>query len=185
MQLRQKVSTSLFQKFFGHVTKKGRVQGVLKISFRTGAIAKETRGGKRKSSLSRREKKQLKSSYSHSNFWKPITAEAKKDRQRARFNNKKITNMDQGTRLCCHIIVFQKCLNLTLYWVQISSSGPRSGYARQHREPPHCTHKLQPLVVSFMKPLSTYYSAEVKKWPKHHSGRMVTLYQVADLLGNA
>jgi hypothetical protein len=28
--------------------------------------------------------------------------------------------------------------------------------------PPHCTHKLQPLDVDFMKPLSKYYEDEVR-----------------------
>ncbi|XP_030754783.1 uncharacterized protein LOC115881449 [Sitophilus oryzae] len=51
--------------------------------------------------------------------------------------------------------------------------------------PPHCTHRLQPLDVSFMKPLSTYYSEEVKKWLRTHPGRTVTHYQVGELFGNA
>lgn len=63
-------------------------------------------------------------------------------------------------------------------------------YARENNvillcTPPHCTHKLQPLDVSFMRPLSTYYSAEVKKWLREHPGRVVTPYQVAKLFGNA
>lgn len=44
--------------------------------------------------------------------------------------------------------------------------------------PPYCTHKLQPLDMSFMRPLSTYYSAEVKKWLRDHPGRVVTPYQL-------
>ena len=32
--------------------------------------------------------------------------------------------------------------------------------------PPHCTHRLQPVDVSFMKPLSTYYDCEVTKYQK-------------------
>lgn len=40
--------------------------------------------------------------------------------------------------------------------------------AREHNVivvcfPPHCTHRLQPLDVSFVAPLSTYYEQEVKK----------------------
>lgn len=63
-------------------------------------------------------------------------------------------------------------------------------YARENNvillcTPPHCTHKLQPLDVSFMRPLSTYYSAEVKKWLRDHPGRVVTPYQVAKLFGQA
>ncbi|CAK1549453.1 unnamed protein product [Leptosia nina] len=43
----------------------------------------------------------------------------------------------------------------------------------------------EPLDVSFMRPLSTYYSAEVKKWLRDHPGRVVTPYQVAKLFGQA
>lgn len=48
--------------------------------------------------------------------------------------------------------------------------------------PPHCSHKMQPLDVSFMKPLSTYYNAEVSKWLRNHPGRVVTTFQVAQLI---
>lgn len=51
--------------------------------------------------------------------------------------------------------------------------------------PPHCTHRLQPLDVSFMKPLSAYYGEEVKKWLRSNPGRVVTHYQVATLFCNA
>lgn len=51
--------------------------------------------------------------------------------------------------------------------------------------PPHCTHRLQPLDVSFMKPLSAYYGEEVKKWLRTNPGRVVTHYQVAGLFCNA
>lgn len=53
--------------------------------------------------------------------------------------------------------------------------------------PPHCTHKLQPLDVAFMKPLSLYYSDEVKKWLREHSKdhRVVTQFQIASLFGKA
>ena len=48
--------------------------------------------------------------------------------------------------------------------------------------PPHCSHKMQPLDVSFMKPLSTYYNAEVSKWLRNDPGRTVSTFQVAQLL---
>lgn len=53
--------------------------------------------------------------------------------------------------------------------------------------PPHCTHKLQPLDVDFMKPLSLYYSDEVKRWLREHANehRVVTQFQVASLFGKA
>ncbi|XP_041349129.1 jerky protein homolog-like [Gigantopelta aegis] len=51
--------------------------------------------------------------------------------------------------------------------------------------PPHCSHRLQPLDVSFMKPLSTFYTQEVEKWLRHNPGKVVTIYQVAELFGQA
>lgn len=47
--------------------------------------------------------------------------------------------------------------------------------------PPHTTHRLQPLDVSFMAPLSTYYEQEVRKWMIANPGRAITIYQVAKL----
>lgn len=51
--------------------------------------------------------------------------------------------------------------------------------------PPHCTHRLQPLDVSFMAPLSKFYSQEVKTWLRNNPGRVVTQYQIAALFGLA
>jgi len=48
--------------------------------------------------------------------------------------------------------------------------------------PPHCSHKMQPLDVAFMKPLSTYYNSEVSKWLRCHPGRTVTMFQIAELI---
>ena len=42
--------------------------------------------------------------------------------------------------------------------------------------PPHTSHKIQPLDVSFMKPLSVYYTQEVESWMRHHPGRCVTVF---------
>ncbi|GLV33572.1 hypothetical protein CBL_21221 [Carabus blaptoides fortunei] len=50
--------------------------------------------------------------------------------------------------------------------------------------PPHCTHRLQALDVAFMKPISTYYDAEVTSWLRLNPGRVVTNFQVAHLFGN-
>lgn len=47
--------------------------------------------------------------------------------------------------------------------------------------PPHTTHRLQPLDVSLMYPLSTYYSEEVRKWHVNHPGRVVTVHQIPKL----
>lgn len=47
--------------------------------------------------------------------------------------------------------------------------------------PPHTTHRLQPLDVSVMAPLSAYYEQEVRKWLISHPGRAVTIYQIGKL----
>ena len=44
--------------------------------------------------------------------------------------------------------------------------------------PLHCSHRMQPLVVSFMKPLSTYYDQELEKWLRNNPGRIVTTFQI-------
>lgn len=46
--------------------------------------------------------------------------------------------------------------------------------------PRHCTHRLQPLDVSFFGPLKTYDQA-VTKWLKNHPGWVITQFQIADL----
>jgi len=51
--------------------------------------------------------------------------------------------------------------------------------------PPHCSHKLQPLDVSFMKPLSTFYDQECKKWLRQHPGRVITMFQLGAIFGSA
>ena len=47
--------------------------------------------------------------------------------------------------------------------------------------PPHCSHKMQLLDMSFMNPLSIYYNQELEKWLCNHSGRVVITFQVAEL----
>lgn len=51
--------------------------------------------------------------------------------------------------------------------------------------PPHCTHRLQPLDVSIMGPLSTYYSQEVMTWLRNNPGRTATMFQLGNLFGSA
>lgn len=63
-------------------------------------------------------------------------------------------------------------------------------YAKQHgvvllRFPPHCSHRLQPLDVSFMKPLSVFYDAEVSAWLRTDHSRVVSVFQIAKLFENA
>lgn len=51
--------------------------------------------------------------------------------------------------------------------------------------PPHTSHKLQPLDVSFMKPLSNYYENEVRTWLRCNPSKVVTIMQISTLFGNA
>ncbi|KAJ8943765.1 hypothetical protein NQ318_011977 [Aromia moschata] len=51
--------------------------------------------------------------------------------------------------------------------------------------PPHCSHRLQPLDVAFMRPLSLYYEDEVRKWLRMNPGKVVTLFQISTLFGQA
>lgn len=51
--------------------------------------------------------------------------------------------------------------------------------------PPHCSHRLQPLDVSFMKPLSVHYTEELRKWLRMNPGKIVTLFQISTLFGSA
>jgi hypothetical protein len=51
--------------------------------------------------------------------------------------------------------------------------------------PSHCTHRLQPLDVSFFKSLKSYYNKEVQSWLRRHPGRAVTEYQIAELFSTA
>ncbi|KAJ8967108.1 hypothetical protein NQ317_006989 [Molorchus minor] len=51
--------------------------------------------------------------------------------------------------------------------------------------PPHCSHRLQPLDVAFMRPLSLYYEDEVRKWLRSNPGKVVTLFQISTLFVQA
>lgn len=47
--------------------------------------------------------------------------------------------------------------------------------------PPHCTHRVQPLDVTFFGPLSTYYNQEITSWLKQNPGRVVSHFQVGKI----
>ncbi|CAG5003822.1 unnamed protein product [Parnassius apollo] len=51
--------------------------------------------------------------------------------------------------------------------------------------PPHCTHRMQPLDVSFYGPLKTYFNQEVSTWLKSHPGRVVTHFEIGAILNKA
>ncbi|KAJ8915953.1 hypothetical protein NQ315_016629 [Exocentrus adspersus] len=51
--------------------------------------------------------------------------------------------------------------------------------------PPHTSHRLQPLDVSFMFPLNSYYEQEVKNWLRIHPGQVITVHDIGSLFGAA
>lgn len=51
--------------------------------------------------------------------------------------------------------------------------------------PPHSSHRTQPLNRCFFKPLKDYYAYHYDIWTTTHPGRVVTLYQLAEIFGNA
>ena len=51
--------------------------------------------------------------------------------------------------------------------------------------PPHTSHRLQPLDVSFMFPLSTFYEQHVKTWLRNNPGRVISVMEVGSLFGQA
>jgi len=51
--------------------------------------------------------------------------------------------------------------------------------------PPHSSHKMQPLDKAFIGPLKTFCCQEIEKWLRSHPGRVVAIYQIGELFGNA
>jgi hypothetical protein len=51
--------------------------------------------------------------------------------------------------------------------------------------PHYSSHKMQTLNKAFMGPLKTFYCQETEKWLRSHPGRVVTIYQIGELFGNA
>jgi len=51
--------------------------------------------------------------------------------------------------------------------------------------PSHCSHRLQPLDLSFFKALNSYYNNEIVTWLRNHQGRSVCEEQVAGLFAAA
>ena len=48
--------------------------------------------------------------------------------------------------------------------------------------PPHTTHKMQPLDVSFFRSLKNWYNIEIKKFLRTHPGQAITVHQVSKLV---
>lgn len=51
--------------------------------------------------------------------------------------------------------------------------------------PPHTTHRLQPLDLSFMYPFGHYHDDELEKWLTNHPGRVVTVFQISRILSES
>jgi len=51
--------------------------------------------------------------------------------------------------------------------------------------PPHCTHKLQPLDVSFFSPFKTYYNAAVNSFLTSHPATPPSIYHIAGFVNEA
>jgi len=51
--------------------------------------------------------------------------------------------------------------------------------------PPHCSHRLQPLDLTFFKPLSCYYSQCIDTWMRSNPGLPVTEQKVTKFFGEA
>lgn len=65
----------------------------------------------------------------------------------------------------------------------------------RHKKIHHCFYsmvipltqktRLQPLDVSFVKPFSTYYDQAATGWLHSNPGKVVTMYQIAEIFGKA
>jgi hypothetical protein len=51
--------------------------------------------------------------------------------------------------------------------------------------PGHTTHRLQPLDISFFKPLSAYFNQACGKWIRALQGGTISQFEVSQLLGEA
>lgn len=51
--------------------------------------------------------------------------------------------------------------------------------------PPHCTHRLQPLDVSFMGPLNTFLVQAIENFLRNNPGRAVSQFNICRLFGEA
>lgn len=51
--------------------------------------------------------------------------------------------------------------------------------------PPHTTHRLQPLDVAVMFPLSRYLDQSLEKWLNNHPGRTVSVFQMSSIFCEA
>lgn len=101
---------------------------------------------------------------------------------------------DLFTQQFRHFILHVKATeeNPTLLILDKHYSYTRNSYiinfAREHHVsvislPPHSTHKVQSLDLSFMAPLTTFYAQEIEEWIRINNNRVMKIYQVAELFG--
>lgn len=51
--------------------------------------------------------------------------------------------------------------------------------------PPHCSHKLQPLDISVFSTFKSKYNTACNDWLVNNPGKIITIYNIAELVGNA
>lgn len=51
--------------------------------------------------------------------------------------------------------------------------------------PPHCSHQLQPLDISIFGPFKRYYNDSSNRWMTNHPGSVISIYDIAELVGDA
>ena len=51
--------------------------------------------------------------------------------------------------------------------------------------PPHCTHKMQPLDVSYFKSLKAAYNRAAGNWMLANAGKRISQFNVAEIFGTA
>ena len=51
--------------------------------------------------------------------------------------------------------------------------------------PPHTSHRMQPLDLTFFKPLKTYYYQQIEQWLRANPGRAVSVFQICRLFSLA
>ena len=51
--------------------------------------------------------------------------------------------------------------------------------------PTHCSHRIQPLDITFMKPLNAFYVKAIETFLRNNPGRLVTVYKLSSLFGEA
>ncbi|XP_040155039.1 uncharacterized protein LOC120895601 [Anopheles arabiensis] len=61
----------------------------------------------------------------------------------------------------------------------------KNSFVRIITIPPHTSHKLQPLDVTFMGPLKTYYSSAIGTFMKNNPAKSVSLYNIPSLVKEA